>query len=111
MPIKLENKHRYPPDWQEIVERVRERSGNRCEFEVDGERCTAINGRPHPITHAKVVLTVAHLDHIPEHCALSNLRHACQKCHNKYDAPHRQHTKKATREADMNRNQLQLFGG
>jgi len=33
-----------------------------------------------------VILTVAHLDHIPEHCDDANLRAMCQRCHNAYDA-------------------------
>ncbi|WP_230949696.1 hypothetical protein [Burkholderia pseudomultivorans] len=31
MPIKPENRTRYPANWKQIVEAVRERSGNRCE--------------------------------------------------------------------------------
>lgn len=31
MPIKPENRARYPANWDEIVAQVRERSGNRCE--------------------------------------------------------------------------------
>lgn len=37
----------------------------------------------------KMVLTVAHLDHMPENCERSNLRALCQSCHNAYDAPMR----------------------
>jgi hypothetical protein len=37
----------------------------------------------------RVVLTVAHLDHQPEHCDPANLRAWCQRCHNAYDAPMR----------------------
>lgn len=32
MPIKPENRHRYPKNWPEIRERIRARSGNRCEW-------------------------------------------------------------------------------
>lgn len=31
MPIKAENKHRYPKDWKKIRARILERAGNRCE--------------------------------------------------------------------------------
>lgn len=31
MPIKPENKDKYPADWLEIRERIRQRSGDRCE--------------------------------------------------------------------------------
>jgi len=32
MPIRLENKHRYPSDWKEIVQRIKKRAGNKCEW-------------------------------------------------------------------------------
>ena len=83
MPIRPENKARYPKDWRAISLRIRERAGNKC------EGCGAKNGEPHPITGSKVVLTVAHLDHTPENCADDNLKAWCQKCHNSYDAPER----------------------
>lgn len=44
-----------------------------------------------------VVLTVAHLDHTPEHCEPSNLKAMCQKCHLAYDAEHHGQTAYATR--------------
>jgi hypothetical protein len=31
MPIRPENKDRYPKDWPEISQRIRKRAGNRCE--------------------------------------------------------------------------------
>jgi 5-methylcytosine-specific restriction endonuclease McrA len=37
----------------------------------------------------KIVLTVAHRDHTPENVDPANLFHACQRCHNRYDAPMR----------------------
>ena len=42
---------------------------------------------------AYVVLTIAHLDHIQEHCDPDNLRALCQRCHNRYDAEHRKETR------------------
>jgi hypothetical protein len=110
MPIKPENKHLYPDNWHEIVARIRKRSGGRCEFEDEnGNRCEARQYKPHPITGARVVLTVAHLDHIPQHCEDDNLRDACQRCHNRYDAGHRQETRRKTKEAMLNAGQGQLF--
>lgn len=55
---------------------------------------------------AKVVLTVAHLDHQPENCADENLRAWCQRCHNIYDMPMRkagiaQRAREALAIADM----------
>lgn len=90
MPIRPENRARYPKNWSsEIVPAVRVRSGGQCEFEVEGERCTARQGEPHPITGSTVVLTVAHLNHTPEDCRMENLKDSCQRCHNIYDMPMR----------------------
>jgi hypothetical protein len=50
---------------------------------------------------SRIVLTVAHLDHIPEHCADENLRAWCQKCHLGYDAPTRAAGIKARARAKM----------
>lgn len=95
MPIRAENRDRYPKDWKAISKRIRqERAQGRCEcsgecgVDHDG-RCTARNGEPHPFTGARVVLTVAHKDHRPENCAEENLAAWCQRCHNRYDAPMR----------------------
>lgn len=96
MPIRPENKARYPKNWPEISRRIRQdRAKGRCEHYllVKGSndllyRCTAMNGEPHPITGSKVVLTVAHLDHQPENCSDENLRAMCQRCHLRYDAHH-----------------------
>ena len=33
-----------------------------------------------------IVLTIAHLDHVPENCADENLAALCQRCHNWHDA-------------------------
>ena len=80
MPIKAENKSRYPKDWKQISVYIRFiRANNKCEF------CGAENYQPHPITKSKVVLTVAHLNHNPEDCNFENLKALCQKCHLGYD--------------------------
>jgi hypothetical protein len=95
MPIRPENKERYPKDWAKISMRIRfDRAKNICECigecgDDHGGRCLAINREPHPITGSMVVLTVAHLDHIPENCADENLKAMCQRCHNRYDMPMR----------------------
>lgn len=36
MPIRPENKARYPKDWPAISKRIRERSGGRCEHHING---------------------------------------------------------------------------
>ena len=89
MPIKPENKKLYPIDWDYISEGIRiHRAEGRCEHVIDGERCEAMNGEPHPITGSKVVLTIAHLDHNPAHCDDDNLEAMCQRCHLRYDQHH-----------------------
>lgn len=122
MPIRPENKARYPADWPAISRRVRDEAGNRCEAcgvkngalihrgRHDGQPAwryasdTVFENSRCPETGAdlpgtcwddfevvrgtvKAVLTVAHLDHTPEHVARENLRAWCQRCHLAYDAP------------------------
>lgn len=88
MPIRVEEKARYPADWEEISRRIRfERAGNKCEL------CGAENYKPHPITGSKVVLTTMHLNHIPEDVRDENLKAACQKCHLSYDAERHRRTR------------------
>lgn len=99
MPIKPENRSRYPADWRQIVAQVRERSGDRCEGSPAFPECRAVNGEPHPETGSRVVLTTAHLDHVPENVDMGNLRHWCQRCHLVYDAKHHAQTAYATRKA------------
>ena len=82
MPIRPENKAKYPRNWREISRRIRfERAQNLC------EECGAHNHQPHPVTGSKVVLTVAHLNHDPSDNRDENLKAMCQRCHNSYDAP------------------------
>ena len=78
-----------------MVAQAAERSGGRCECdgkcgEDHGGRCAAVNGYPHPITGSKVVLTLAHEHGVPlEETSIEQMFHACQRCHNRYDAPMR----------------------
>jgi 5-methylcytosine-specific restriction endonuclease McrA len=93
MPIKPENRARYPKDWKAISLEVRERAGWRCEGSPGHyPGCRAVNGQPHPLTRSTVVLTVAHLDHTPENVGepgdRPNLMAMCQRCHLTYDAAH-----------------------
>jgi hypothetical protein len=89
MPIRPENRKRYPADWPAISRAIKTRAGWRCEGSPAYPDCTATHGRPHPVTGSTVVLTTAHLNHAPEDCRPENLRAWCQRCHNTYDAPHR----------------------
>lgn len=107
MPIRPENKARYPKDWKQISLRIRERAGWRCEYvDANGYRCRAAHGEPHPFTLSRVVLTVAHLDHQPENCDPDNLMAMCQRCHNAYDAPMRRAGIKARFRASLARGDL-----
>lgn len=99
MPIRPENKARYPKDWKRIADAIRERAGNRCEGSPAYPDCRAHNRQPHPVTGSLVVLTVAHLDHTPENCEPQNLKAMCQRCHLTYDAEHHKRTAYATRRA------------
>lgn len=118
MPIRAENRDRYPRDWKEISLRIRQRAGQKCEWckapngelidrnrdgssymlmdgqvfsSSDGEALGYARGSEWPSCGklTKVILTVAHLDHQPENCADDNLKALCQRCHNRYDMPMR----------------------
>ncbi len=98
MPIKPENKSRYPKDWNTVIRpAILERANHCC------ENCGVANYSLRD--GKKIILTIAHLDHIPEHCDPSNLRAWCQKCHNSYDMPHRVETRRTSK---INKNQICL---
>lgn len=123
MPIKAENRARYPKEWTSISAEVRERAGWLCEEcgvrggawgyrDEDGRfhECSRDGfgrdyGRPPFWFGARriieIVITVAHLDHQPENCDPSNLRAWCQRCHLRYDAKHHAANAAATRRAAM----------
>ena len=85
MPIRPENRDRYPKDWKLRSRFVRVyRARNKCEW------CGAENHQPHPETGGMVVLTAAHVfDRRPEAASLLNLAALCQRCHNRHDAKDR----------------------
>lgn len=110
MPIRPENRHRYPPDWPEISRRIRfERASGRCECTGEcgrpaghlaaDRRCRNHHGGTAHGTGSRVVLTVAHLNHTPEDCREANLRAMCQGCHLHYDTEHHTRTRARTRAA------------
>ena len=107
MPIRAENRHRYPPDWTAISLAIKERAGWRCECKGECGRpgcvggCPNEHGKPAYGTGSKVVLTTAHLDHTPENCDPANLRAMCQGCHLHYDRDHHAETRRATRAAEL----------
>lgn len=139
MPIKPENKHRYPANWKAIRAAILERAHDCCEQckVPNGERIARGAGR-HVDTYqtsdanvysadtgehlgrvrmseyelknmVEIVLTIAHLDHQPENCDPSNLRALCQRCHLRYDAAHHALTARNTRRARLAIGDL--FGG
>ena len=127
MPIKAQNKDRYPTGWKAISARIRfERAKGRCECRGEcghnhpeyycskkrrreRQRCSARHGQPHPVTGSRVILTVAHLDHQPENSDDGNLTAMCQRCHLAYDADHHRLVhKKTMRERKRNH---ELFDG
>lgn len=122
MPIRPENRDRYPADWKAISWRIRnERAQGRCECEgecgskghtwwlrlatwdpsIPDGRCPNRNGGLSEFTGSRVVLTVAHLDHTPENCDDDNLKAMCQACHLAYDAEHHAQTRAETRRAEL----------
>ena len=117
MPIRPEEKARYPKDWKTISDRIRfERAGGECEW----PKCRAPHGQlifrdkrnpeewrwpdsadlgeTDPDSRGvTVVLTVAHLNHTPEDCRDENLMALCQLHHLRLDAEHHQRNAATTR--------------
>lgn len=134
MPIRAENKKRYPKDWKKISHHRRfvvakgrceckgecgidheeeNDSFGRCimaDFGGTGdERCHAEHGKPHDVTGSIVCLTVAHLDHQPENNHPSNLKAMCQRCHNRYDMAMRRAGTKRRRLTLLREQQPDMF--
>lgn len=112
MPISKENAARYPKDWKRIRAAILERAGHKCE-QCGNPNHWLKNKRTGEITDngmqaeawqfadgdkvTLIVLTIAHLDHVPEHAEFSNLRAWCQRCHLAYDHEHHQRNARQTR--------------
>lgn len=107
MPIRPENRARYPKNWDAISKTAKDTAGWRCACR--GEcgrgthtgRCPNVHGGAAYGTGSKVVLTTAHLDHTPENCAPDNLVPMCQGCHLHYDRHHHAETRARTRAAAL----------
>lgn len=136
MPIKPENKARYPANWKEIRVAILARASDRCEqckvpnheriargdgddidtYQTNDANVYCANTGAHMgrkrmsefnlLRMVDIVLTIAHLDHVPENCDPANLRALCQRCHLRYDAKHHAETARATRRARLNNNDL-----
>lgn len=117
MPIRPENKARYPGDWKTISHRIRfDRAQGRCECAGEcgtpgcgPERCTAIHGAPNAWSGKNVVLTTAHLNHTPEDVRDANLKAMCQRCHLAYDRDHHAQTRAASRRTQLDADMDSLF--
>ena len=97
MPIRPENKGRYPKNWKEIREQILERAGNRCEFCGVENHTYRLNEKTGKMAY--IVLTIAHMNEVIEDVRPENLRALCQRCHNRYDVEHRKQTRVMTRAA------------
>jgi len=130
VPIKAENRSRYPKDWKLISSYIRRvRALGKCEWcgvkngargardrhgewwdEVSIENLNSGVGMelfgdfPKII---RIVLTVMHLDHNPENNDRQNLKAACQACHLRYDHKHHMANARVTR--NSKRGQESLF--
>ena len=106
MPIRPENKNRYPKNWKsEIRPMILKRANNCCEFCGVENHTYRLNEKTGKMAY--IVLTIAHLDHNPENCLPNNLKALCQRCHNQYDSSHRAETRKQTKLL----NNVKEFGG
>lgn len=118
-------RHLYPQNWEQIAYQVKQEAEWRCE--ECGRECRR-SGEPvtdfvERIQTARVsecpvvaeflekptrfVLTVAHLDHRPENCDLTNLKALCARCHCRYDLSQMARKKALKLERE---GQLNLFG-
>lgn len=78
----------YPEGWKTLSVYIRTvRAQNRCEW------CGVENYSVNPVTGARVVLTVAHINQDITDNREDNLAALCQACHLKHDAD--QHAKNA----------------
>lgn len=118
MPIRVENKHRYPLNWrQEIRPAILKRAGNRCEECGVPNYSIGVRDRYGQFWHIdeihasdapeqfeglgkvfRIILTIAHLNHVPEDCRPENLKAWCQRCHLTWDAKHHARTARRTRQ-------------
>ncbi len=101
-------------EWKAIRFEILERAEHRCEFcsvpdrklifrtnsgfiledgetyDFAGNFITVARGSEFPDgKFVKIILTIMHLDHDPTNNDPENLKAGCQRCHNKWDAPHR----------------------
>jgi len=103
MPISSDRMKLYPggsiysAEWLAFRAFILFRAANRCEGTPQHPSCRAHNRQPHPETGGNVVLTIAHMDHDESHADPDRCRALCQRCHNRWDAAHRQKNARLTR--------------
>lgn len=76
---------KYPTNWDEIALSVKEATGWKCQ--PCGKQCYTPG---QPVNDTRLVLTVAHINHVESDCRPENLIAACSVCHLRYDAMRRQ---------------------
>ncbi len=131
MPIKTENRSRYPKDWPQIRAAILERAGNCCEwpgcgvanrsvgiwkagvfFKLANSRAEADLAVDAAVNDgekvSEIVLTIAHKDHTPENCTPDNLAAWCQRHHLAYDMQHHITSSYMTRRAKARTMELPL---
>lgn len=92
MPMPME-KHRYPKNWKQIANEVKDEADWKCE--ECGKQCRRPGEKFD--THRRT-LTVHHKDHVPENCSRDNLVALCTSCHLKADREHHAQTRRRRRE-------------
>jgi hypothetical protein len=114
MPIKPENKARYPANWKVIREAILsvgiwkagvffKLADSRHDADLAVDAATEDGDKV-----TEIVLTIAHLDHTPENCSPSNLMAMCQRHHLAYDQAHHTTNAYMTRKAKANTLELPL---
>jgi 5-methylcytosine-specific restriction endonuclease McrA len=125
MPIKPENRTKYPANWKQIRARILARAGNRCEqcravnhqvvvrhtdcyLDADGYVWDSVTGAPRGMSRdsefpgqrlTRIVLTIAHLDGALVDHSDANLAALCQRCHLALDRAQHVATARETRAA------------
>lgn len=116
----------YPANWKtEIRPAIQSRANDKCEWcgvanhargfrGADGKFIAEDAERFIPddwLATAKairIVCTVMHLDHDTKNNDPSNLKFACQRCHNIYDAQHRRVNASYTRDAKRGQTLMEI---
>lgn len=98
----------YPANWKtEIVPRIRERAGNRCEWcglpnHAYVNKMTRQLVLPDEEKAVWIICTTAHINHDINDNRDENLAYLCQKCHNGHDRFHRRRNKKQSQSRHHN---------